>query len=106
MGKSSIPKLSSDPERSALAAAIGAELRFRRRGRGLTQRELGLPFTAAFVSAVELGYAIPSVPALVALTNRLGIGLDEFFSGVNFRWTRVYNPAHERHRHPPPRRRR
>lgn len=106
MPKSSIPKLSSDPRRSALAEAIGAELRLRRVRRGLTQRELGVPFSAAYVSAVELGYAIPSVPALAALTDRLGIGMDEFFSGVNFRWTRVYNPAHERHCRPPSRRRR
>jgi transcriptional regulator with XRE-family HTH domain len=102
MAKSSIPKLATDPRRGALAEAIGAELRFRRRHRGLTQRELGAPFTAAFVSAVELGYAIPSVPALAALTDRLGIGLDDFFTGVNARWTRVYNPAHERYRHTSP----
>jgi transcriptional regulator with XRE-family HTH domain len=106
MPKSSIPKLTADPRRSALAESIGAELRIRRIRRGLTQRELGVPFTAAFVSAVELGYAIPSVPALAALTERLGIGLDEFFSGVNLRWTRVYNSEHERHRRPPSRRRR
>lgn len=106
MAKSSIPKHLPDRGRVALAEAIGAELRQRRRGSGLTQRELGAPFTRAFVSAVELGYAIPSVPALVALTDRLGIGLDDFFAGVNVRWTRVYNPAHGLHRHPPSRRRR
>ena len=105
MQKSNIHKHWSPRRRGALAEAIGAELRHRRRDRGLTQGELGAPFTRAFVSAVELGYAIPSVPALVTLTERLGIGVDEFFSGVNRRWTDVYNSGHEDH-DPPSRRRR
>lgn len=95
MRKSSIPKHSALADRAGLAEAIGAELRHRRRGRGLTQRELGGPFTAAFVSAIELGYAMPSIPALVVLTQRLEIGVEEFFRGVNERWTAVYNPRHE-----------
>lgn len=97
MGKSSIPKHPRPDERTALAEAIGAELRRLRRSRGLTQRQLGGRFTAAFVSAVELGYAMPSVPALLTLTDRLGVGLDQFFRGVNQRWTQVYNPDHECH---------
>lgn len=101
MRKSSIPKHFPPDRRLALAEAIGAELRRLRRRRGLTQGELGRPFTRAFVSAVELGYTIPSVPALVTLTERLGIGLDDFFWGVNQRWTTVYTRPHENHRHPP-----
>lgn len=101
MGKSSISKHFPPDRRSALAEAIGAELRHLRRRRGLTQGELGGPFTRGFVSAVELGYTIPSVPALVTLTERLGIDLDDFFWGVNQRWTRVYTAPHEDHSHPP-----
>lgn len=104
MGKSSIPKQSAG-ERASLAEAIGSELRQRRRSRGLTQRELGMPFTRAFISAVELGYAIPSVPTLAMLAARLDVGLDEFFRGVNQRWTGVYNGPHGHH-DPPSRRRR
>jgi len=101
MEKSSIAKHWAREHRAALAEAIGSELRRLRRRRGLTQGELGKPFTRAFVSAVELGYTIPSVSALLTLTERLGIGLDDFFWGVNQRWTRVYTAPHEDHRHPP-----
>ena len=101
MEKSSIAKQLARERRAALAEAIGSELRRLRRRRGLTQGELGRPFTRAFVSAVELGYTIPSVPALVTLTERLGIGLDDFFWGVNQRWTRVYTAPHEDIQHPP-----
>ncbi|HEU0235395.1 MAG TPA: helix-turn-helix transcriptional regulator [Candidatus Limnocylindrales bacterium] len=101
MPKSSISKHFPVERRSALAEAIGCELRRLRRRRGLTQGELGTPFTRAFVSSVELGYTIPSVPALVTLTERLGIGLDDFFWGVNQRWTGVYTAPHEDHNHSP-----
>lgn len=105
MRKSSIAKHYLLRERAGLAEAIGAELRYRRRCIGLTQRELGAPFTAAYISAVELGYAVPSIPTLILLTQRLEIGVEEFFRGVNARWTAVYNPGHEHQDSSPGRRR-
>jgi hypothetical protein len=86
MAKSSIPKLATDPRRGALAEAIGAELRYRRRHRGFTQRELGAPFTL-FVFAGRFG-TLSVRPGVAADRGRLGIGLDDF-TGVNARWTRV-----------------
>lgn len=75
----------------------------------MTQASLGAPLTRAFVSAVEHGHSVPSIPALALLVDRLDVPLDVFFSGVKTQMTVVYNPAHERHNrppNPPPRRRR
>jgi hypothetical protein len=38
---------------------------------GMTQGELGAPFTRSFVSAVELGYCMPSLAALLTIAVRL-----------------------------------
>jgi transcriptional regulator with XRE-family HTH domain len=77
-----------------LAAAIGHELRRRRRAAHLSQAAVGSPFTRAFVCAVERGRAMPSIPALVILLAHLGVGLDEFFAGVQSQMTMQYTPTH------------
>jgi len=105
MRKSSIHKQARAGRGSALSVAIGRELRRRRVGAGLTQAALATPFTRAFVSAVEQGLAMPSIPALVLLTDRLDTPLEEFFQGVNEQMTGVYNPGHGYRQDPPPSRR-
>ena len=77
-----------------LAAAIGHELRRRRRAAKLSQAAIGSPFTRAFICAVERGRAIPSIPALVIILAHLGVGLDEFFAGVQSQMTMQYTAAH------------
>lgn len=62
--------------------------------------------TRGFVSAVERGRSVPSVPALALITDRLGVPLDEFFGGVHQRMTQVYTPGHEDDQDSPARRRR
>lgn len=62
----------------------------------MTQSSLGAPLTRAFVSSVEHGRTIPSIPALALLADRLEVPLDEFFSGVKEQMTVVYTPARER----------
>ena len=62
--------------------SLGAELRRRRQALGVSQAALGAPLTRAFVSAVERGRAIPSLPALRLMVDHLGIPLSEFFDGV------------------------
>jgi transcriptional regulator with XRE-family HTH domain len=87
--------------------AIGRELRRRREARGLTQASLGSPLTRGFVSAVERGRTMPSIPALALLADHLEMALDDFFSGVKIEMTVLYNPDRERRRpNPTPRRRR
>ena len=101
MRMSSIAKHQRAGSGSALCRAIGDELRARRLSNGLTQSELGRPMTRAYVSAVEHGRAVPSLPALAILTDRLGTPMDEFFEGVHRRMTEVYNRGHEYHPDPP-----
>jgi transcriptional regulator with XRE-family HTH domain len=106
MRKSSIAKHWRAGPGSPLSLAIGRELRRQRRARGLTQASLGTPLTRGFISAVERGRTVPSIPALVLLADRLDVPLDAFFSAVKLDMTVLYNPDHERRPHPPPRRRR
>ena len=106
MRKSSIPKHQRAGAGSPLSVAIGRELRRRRLAGGLTQAALGDPLTRGYVSAVERGNAVPSIPALALFTDRLGIALDEFFGGVNEQMTTVYSRAHGNGEDPTSRRRR
>ncbi len=64
---------------AALRLRVGTALRAARRARGMTQAELAGPYTAAFVSRVELGDAIPSLGSLEVMTGRLSMSLSEFF---------------------------
>src|SRR5215207_8900589 len=77
-----------------LASAIGHELHRRRGEAGLTQAALGAPLTRAFVCAVERGKTVPSIPALGILLQRLDIGFDEFFRGVQNEMTVMYTRPH------------
>jgi transcriptional regulator with XRE-family HTH domain len=61
---------------------LGQELRRRRTDRGLTQSALGAPLSKAFVSAVEHGRSVPSLPALRLMTTRLDTTLGEFLTCV------------------------
>jgi transcriptional regulator with XRE-family HTH domain len=62
--------------------------------------------TRGFISAVERGKTVPSIPALALLADRLDVPLDVFFSGVKLDMTVLYNADHECRPHPPPRHRR
>ena len=55
----------------ASAQRLGREIRRRRLALGMSQSDLGLPFTRAFVSAVETGQCVPSLSALLLLAQRL-----------------------------------
>ena len=93
MALSSLTKQS--PERDGhLAVALGARIRAARIARGLSQAELGRPLTRAFVSQVESGQTLPSLPAFMHLANRLGVDpcwlLASTDSGLG-----QYTPAHD-----------
>lgn len=72
-------------KRQSFAVALGAELRARRLGRGLTQRQLAAPLTGAYVSAVERGRSLPSLPALAMMLDRLGEPIGAYFDDVERR---------------------
>ena len=102
MRLSTISKRSHVAGRPGLAEAIGRELRRLRRERGLSQSAAGAPFTRSYVSSVERGHTLPSLPALLVLTESLGTTLEQFFRGVNTQMTVLYTQAHERHQDPAP----
>jgi len=62
-----------------LAESIGARIKQARVRAGLTQKQLAEGrFTAAYISALELGHAKPSMAALAFIAERLGIPAREF----------------------------
>lgn len=82
------------------ARALGAEVRRVRCERGMTQAELGAPLTRSYVSAVELGRAVPSVPALAHIASRLGTEPGSLLPGLATFPERA--PARGRTRHGAP----
>jgi len=63
----------------ALALKIGSRIRQARLSAGQTQAELAQGrYTAAYISALELGHAKPSMAALAFIAERLGIPVREF----------------------------
>src|SRR2546429_6695 len=94
MRQSSIAKhLSCGPD-SALARSIGLELKRRRIAAGLSQGQVGRPLSRAFVSAVEHGHVVPSLPSLLLLAGRLGTDAAALLNAVKMDSTAVYNLAH------------
>lgn len=69
-------------DKASLRRRVGAALRAARLARGMTQGQLAGPYTAAFVSRIEHGDAIPSLSSLEVLTAKLSISLEEFFRTV------------------------
>jgi transcriptional regulator with XRE-family HTH domain len=61
---------------------VGDQIRARRKSMGLSVRELArrLALSPSLISQIETGKATPSVATLYAITNELGLSLDELFS--------------------------
>lgn len=68
-------------ERTALPK-VGDRIRARRKSMGLSVRELArrLALSPSLISQIETGKATPSVATLYAITNELGLSIDELFS--------------------------
>ncbi|HEY6571302.1 MAG TPA: helix-turn-helix transcriptional regulator [Candidatus Limnocylindrales bacterium] len=78
-----------------LARAIGGRIRAARLTAGMTQQELaGDRYTKAYVSALELGHAKPSMAALDYLAPRLGTTSDRLIADHASRWSRVDADLH------------
>jgi transcriptional regulator with XRE-family HTH domain len=78
-----------------LARAIGTRIRAARTAAHLTQQELaGDRYTKAYISALELGHAKPSMAALDYLAPRLGTTPDALLTDHVSRWTRVDADLH------------
>jgi transcriptional regulator with XRE-family HTH domain len=70
-------------------------LRKRRLEANLSQSSLSAPLTRAFISQVEAGRTLPSLPALIVLAERLGTSADEILKSVNQTLNLEYPVAHE-----------
>src|SRR5215510_1133075 len=78
-----------------LAKAIGGRIRAARLAAGLTQQELaGDRYTKAYISALELGHAKPSMAALDYLAPRLGTTSDRLLADEAGRWSRLDADLH------------
>jgi transcriptional regulator with XRE-family HTH domain len=88
------------------AAALGARIRALRLRAGMTQSELGAPLTRSFVSAVEHGRTLPSLPALLLMSSRLKVPPGELLGQPEWTWTPTYTRVHETAHDPTPRDRR
>lgn len=56
---------------TSFSRALGAEIRRRRVALGLSQGSVGEPLSRAFLSSVESGRAVPSLPSLLMIARRL-----------------------------------
>lgn len=81
MRKSSIAKVRWQGK-SGFARRVGWQLRRLRVERGLTQAQVAPPFTVGYVSAVETGAVVPSLPSLIVILRNLDVPLSAFFAAV------------------------
>lgn len=65
-----------------IADGVGERVRRRRIEKGLTQAQLGDPYSAAFVSQIETGRRIPNLDKLTLFAKRLGVSVQELATGV------------------------
>jgi transcriptional regulator with XRE-family HTH domain len=73
---------------------LGSRIRELRRQVGLTQAELGSPMTRSFVSAIEHGRALPSLPALLLISARLGVRVGDLLEHLEWTWPDTYTAIH------------
>ncbi len=84
-------------------ATLGSRIRELRLRAGLTQAELGAPMTRSFVSAIEKGRALPSLPALLLIALRLGVPAGDLLEKLEWTWGDTYTGAHDADHSPPSR---
>lgn len=71
MRMSTIAKQLIAGQDTSFARALGAEIRRRRVAMGLSQDSVGRPLSRAFLSSVESGRSVPSLPSLLMIARRL-----------------------------------
>jgi tetratricopeptide (TPR) repeat protein len=85
-----MPKTRSATKRPRVDTTVGPRVRAARKKAGLTQRELaGDRYTAAYISALEVGLVRPSWAALTFLSGRLGIPIHELVREAQPGWDRL-----------------
>jgi transcriptional regulator with XRE-family HTH domain len=82
MRKSTITKHSDSGAGSHFALALGWEIRRRREASGLSQAAVAAPMGRAFLSLVEQGRVVPSLPSLLIVARRLDTSAGEILRSV------------------------
>ena len=75
-------------------ARLGSAIRDARVNAGMTQTQLGFPLTRSFVSAVEHGLAVPSVPALLMMATKLGLTPGQLLDHMEWTSLDTYTGTH------------
>jgi transcriptional regulator with XRE-family HTH domain len=90
-----VPKTRTSTTRPRVDTAVGPRLRAARHKAGLTQRQLaGDRYTAAYISALEVGLVRPSWAALTYLSGRLGLQVHELVREARPGWDRLAADLH------------
>jgi transcriptional regulator with XRE-family HTH domain len=95
VGKASITNLLPTDRASRLRQGLGSELKRRRLAAHLSQGQMSAPLTRAYISQLESGRTLPSLPALIVLAERLGTSADEILKSVNQTLSVEYPDEHE-----------
>ena len=83
MGKASITNLLPAGRALQLRSSLGQELRRLRLEAKRSQASVSAPLTRAYVSQLEAGLTLPSLPALIVLAESLGTSADVILKSVN-----------------------
>jgi tetratricopeptide (TPR) repeat protein len=90
-----MPKTRVPTRRPRVDTTVGPRLRAARHRAGLTQRQLaGDRYTAAYISALEVGLVRPSWAALTYLSGRLGLPVHELVREAQPGWDRLAADLH------------
>jgi tetratricopeptide (TPR) repeat protein len=90
-----MPKTRAPTRRPRVDTTVGPRLRAARHRAGLTQRQLaGDRYTAAYISALEVGLVRPSWAALTYLSARLGLPIHELVREAQPGWDRLAADLH------------
>lgn len=90
-----MPKTRAATKRPRVDTTVGPRLREARHRAGLTQRQLaGDRYTAAYISALEVGLVRPSWAALTYLSGRLGLAVHELVREARPGWDRLTADLH------------
>ena len=79
------------------ASMLGSRIRDLRIRAGLTQAELGSPRTRSFISAVEHGRSLPSLRALLQMSERLGVPASVLLDELEWTGQETYPWLHASH---------
>ncbi len=94
MRSSTIAKHQAFGPDTEFARMLGAEIRRRRTALGMSQVQLADPLSKAFVSLIEHGRVVPSLPSLGLIADRLQTSPALLLLSVNRGWTVEYTDAH------------